>query len=224
MRHSLIAIALFAVISCGGSGGSSTPTTPTTPTPPPQQNRNPVITSTTVSPTFGIAELQSFSFTAIASDPDGDVVSYSWNAAGNPMNGANPPPMIFASPGGNGQAELTVSDGKGGSASSSVNFTVGSMSGFWQVDTGMLRGSTFQLTQSGAIVTGSFSLPGIGNGNTDPAQPGQINPAGALSMRVKIGAFADFNMNGTMDTSGRRVAGTLQGSGFTGQPFAMQKQ
>jgi hypothetical protein len=41
---------------------------------------------------------------------------------------------------------------------------------------------------------------------------------------MKISVFGDFTMNGSMDTSGRRVAGTLQGSGFTGQPFAMQKQ
>jgi len=40
---------------------------------------------------------------------------------------------------------------------------------------------------------------------------------------VKIGPFTDFNMNGTMDASGRIVSGNLQGSGFTGQPFTMQK-
>ncbi len=213
---------IIAASSCGGSGGGSTPT-PTTPTPV-QQNRNPVIASTTVTPTFGIADLQSFSFNAIASDPDGDALTYSWNAAGNTASGATPPPIIFTSPGGDGQATVTVTDGKGGTASSSVNFTVGSMSGSWRVDTGILVGTTFQLTQRGAIVTGSFTIPSIGNGNTDPAQPGQINAAGTLAMRVKIGAFTDFTMNGTMDTSGRRITGGLQGSGFTGQPFSMVKQ
>jgi hypothetical protein len=73
-------------------------------------------------------------------------------------------------------------------------------------------------------VTGTFSLPGIGNGNTDPAQPGRITGAAVLTMRVKIGAFTDFNMSGTMDSTGRTVSGSLQGSGFTGQPFTMTKQ
>lgn len=88
----------------------------------------------------------------------------------------------------------------------------------------MLQGSTFQLTQSGSLVTGAFVLPSIGSGNTDPAEPGNINVAGSLKMRVKIGRFTDFEMRGAMDTTGRRVSGTLHGSGFTGQPFAMVKQ
>jgi hypothetical protein len=221
MRRVAIAISILATTSCGGSSSGSSPTTPT---PTTQQNRNPTITSTTVTPTFGIADLQTFNFSAIANDPDGDALTFSWDAAGNRGSGAAPPPITFASPGGNGQATVTVTDGKGGSASSTINFTVGSMSGAWRVDTGLLTGATFQLTQNGAIVTGSFSLPNIGNGNTDPAQPGQLNVAGGLAMRVKIGAFTDFNMAGSMDTTGRRVSGTLQGSGFSGQPFSMQKQ
>ncbi len=221
MRRLSSLLCAIALASCGGSGSpTSTPTTPT----PVQQNRSPIIASVTVTPTFGIADLQAFSFAAIASDPDGDALTYSWSAAGNTASTASPVPIVFVSPGGDGQATVTVTDGKGGSASSSVNFTVGSMSGSWRVDTGPLADATFQLTQSGAIVTGSFALPGIGNGNTDPAQPGQINAAGTLAMRIKIGRFTDFNMNGTMDTSGRRVTGGLQGSGFTGQPFSMVKQ
>jgi hypothetical protein len=223
MRQFVAALGLCAVVSCGGSNNNSA-APPTTPTPAPQANRVPVITSATVTPTFGIADLQAFNFVAIANDPDGDAITFSWNAAGNTASGATPAPIIFSSPGGNGQGTVTVTDTRGGSASSTVNFIVGSMSGAWRIDTGPLTGATFQLTQAGAIVTGSFSLPGIGNGNTDPAQPGTINVSGAITMRVKIGVFTDFNMIGTMDTSGRRVAGTLQGSGFSGQPFAMQKQ
>ena len=223
MRQLFVVFSVVSAVACGG-GNDSPSSTPTTPTPPAQQNRAPVITSTSVTPTFGIADLQAFNFSAIANDPDGDAITYTWNAAGTTGGGATPPPLIFRSPGGNGQATVTVADGKGGSASSTVNFIVGSMSGSWRVDTGPLVGATFQLTQNGAVVTGSFSLPGIGNGNTDPAQPGNINVAGAITMRVKIGAFTDFNMSGTMDATGRRVAGTLQGSGFSGQPFALQKQ
>jgi hypothetical protein len=43
-------------------------------------------------------------------------------------------------------------------------------------------------------------------------------------MRVKLAPFTDFTMNGTMDSTGRRVNGNLQGSGFTGESFTMTKQ
>jgi hypothetical protein len=39
-----------------------------------------------------------------------------------------------------------------------------------------------------------------------------------------VAPFSDFNMTGTMDATGRTVSGSLQGSGFTGQPFTMTKQ
>jgi len=213
----------FALAGCGGGSSNSTPTNPT-PTPTPTQtNRAPVISSVTVTPSFGIADLQTFNFAAVASDPDGDSVSYSWDLAGNARSGANPS-IIFASPGGVGSGTISVNDGKGGSASSSVTFTVGSMSGAWLITVGPLAGASFQLTQTpSGFVTGSFNLPGIGSGQTDPAQPGQIRSDGNVTMRVKIAPFTDFNMIGAMDTTGRRVTGSLQGSGFTGQPFVLAK-
>ena len=67
-------------------------------------------------------------------------------------------------------------------------------------------------------------LPGIGNGNTDPAQPGQIKADGSMTMRIKIGAFTDFTITGTMDSTGRRISGSVAGSGFTGQPIVLTKQ
>ena len=52
-----------------------------------------------------------------------------------------------------------------------------------------------------------------------------VSRAGAsLTMRVKLAPFTDFTMNGTMDSTGRRVNGNLQGSGFTGESFTMTKQ
>jgi PKD domain len=227
MRQSCCVLLVLCMVGCGGGGGGSSNTTPTTPTTPtPQVNRSPVIASVTVTPSFGVADLVTFNFAAIASDPDGDSLTYAWNLAGNSRSGANAS-IIFASPGGNGQGTVTVTDGKGGSANSSVNFVVGSMTGRWVMTTAPapLPNSSYQLTQgSTGLVTGSFTLPGIGNGNTDPAQPGQINAAGALTMRVKIGAFTDFTINGTMDSTGTRISGSVTGSGFTGQPIVLTKQ
>ena len=227
MRRILIACSItsmFSVVACGG-GSSSTPTspsTPSTPATPTPANRAPVVNSMNFAPTFGIAGLTQFSFNASASDPDGDAVSYTWDVAGNPFTGTNG--TITFSSGGSSTARLTVTDSKGATATDTRSFVVGTMSGSWLVTSGPLVGASFNLTQSATgLVTGSFSLPGIGSGNTDPAQPGRITAAAALTMRVKIGPFTDFNMNGTMDASGRIVSGNLQGSGFTGQPFTMQK-
>ena len=171
---------------------------------------------------FGIAYLTQFSFNASASDPDGDSVSYAWDVAGNPVSGASGS-MAFAN-GFTSNAKLTVTDSKGLTASDTRDFTVGSMTGVWTVTSGLLIGATYNLTQGATgLVSGSFVLPGIGNGNTDPAQPGRIDANGAVTMRIKVAPFTDFNMTGTMDTTGRRVTGNLQGSGFTGEPFTMVK-
>ena len=59
---------------------------------------------------------------------------------------------------------------------------------------------------------------------TDPAQPGTINGNGGIVIRLKVGAFTDFTMTGTMDSSGQRITGALNGSGFSGTPFTMTKQ
>src|SRR4051812_39196257 len=195
VNRALVILSMISLAACGSSdGGSSNPITPSPQ--PPTANRNPSITAMNVSPAFGMAGMTSFSFNASASDPDSDALSFSWNVAGNPASGTAGT-IIFAASNTGGQvaANLTVSDGRGGSATDSRTVVLGSMTGDWVITAGPLVGSTFTLTQTSAgVTTGSFSLPGIGNGNTDPAQPGRITEAGALTMRVKIGAFADFTM------------------------------
>src|ERR1043165_3985736 len=102
MRQTALLLLVVCASACGSSSPSNPP--PTTPTPPaPAANRAPVITSVTVNPTFGVADLVTFNFTAIASDPDGDTLTYAWNLAGNSRTGPNAS-IIFVSPGGNGQA------------------------------------------------------------------------------------------------------------------------
>lgn len=221
---SAIAIALAVAACGGGSKGSSTPTTPTSPTTPTTPtNRAPVINSMNFAPAFGIMGLTTFVWDASASDPDGDAVSYAWDIAGNPHSGASG--SVAFTNGGNGVARLTVTDSKGATATDTRSFVVGDMTGRWAVTSGILSGASFQLTQSQlGTVTGSFSLPGLGNGTTDPAQAGHITAGATLTMRVKLAPFTDFTMNGTMDATGRRVNGNLQGSGFTGESFTMTKQ
>lgn len=212
--------ALALAAAC--SGGADTPN-PTTPVPPqPLLNRPPVIHSMSITP-FGIGGLSTFTFTASASDPDGDEVSYAWDLAGDAPTRSSGT-MRFGAAGWSGTARVTVTDSRGATATDTRPFVIGSMTGSWLITTGPLAGASFNLTQNASgLVTGTFSLPGIGNGSIDPAQPGRIDVNGTLTIRVKIGAFTDFNINGTMSQTGTVVSGSLQGSGFTGQPFSMSK-
>jgi len=186
----------------------------------PAANRAPVISSATVSPTFGIADITPFNFATIASDPDGDALTYSWSAAGNPLTGANPSPIIFRSPGGSGTATVTVTDSKGATATASVNFIVGSMSGRW---TGTMPGFTlaYTFTQSSTgTLTATWSVTGINNatGVLDPASPNTINGAGHVTFRSKptSAGFLDFTITGDMDNTGTRFSGSVTGSGLNG--------
>lgn len=227
MRTPLICIGLFAsaaLAACGG--GSSTPTTPTTPsapaTPATPTNRAPAINSFNVAPGFGISELSSFTFNASASDPDGDPVTFVWDLAGTAASGSNGT-ITFAGAG-SAVVRLTISDGKGATATDTRTITIGSATGTWR-GTGVSLGSfTMVLSQSSAKVVGTYNDASFGNGQIDPAQPGAINAAGHIEMRMKQGRFTDFTFKGDMDQSGRRIVGQIFGSGFNGQAFTMDKQ
>jgi hypothetical protein len=178
-------------------------------------------------PTFGISQLTQFQYSATATDPDGDTVTYSWDIASNPSSNASG--VITFSNGGNGTAKLTISDGKGGSASDSRTFVVGWMTGNWSgtIHTFPIR---FALTQNGGTITGTFSLTGtVFSGQLDPAATNTINSAGHVVIRCKVTAgnappVSDFTLTGDMDTTGIKITGGVTGSGFSGQPFTLTKE
>jgi hypothetical protein len=228
MKRLAPCVVILTLVACGG-GNSSTPTTPSAPTPTPQSNRAPVINSMTVSPNFGIVNLTTFNYGAAASDPDGDSVTYNWNIAGNGSSSASGA-LVFSN-GASGTASLTVSDGKGGTATDTRPFVVGTMAGTW---TGTLIGFPFimNLAQpAGGVITGTWSQPGTGySGQLDPAAINRIDGNAAVTMRIKVtvggprGGFNDFTFTGTMEPSGTRLTGSLNGSGFNNEPFSLTKQ
>lgn len=217
------ALALF-LMACGGSN-----TTPTQPTPPPAQQppaNRPPTASATASPAFGIHGLTTFTMTASASDPDADALTYAWTVGDGSSSTSASFTRVFTQ-GGVFTPTVTVSDGRGGSASTSTSaITVGSVTGTWR-GTGPAELGTFSFTlvqDSGGRVTGSYFDSTFGAGQLDPASTtNRINAQGAIEMRVKQGPFTDWNFRGQMDQTGRRITGGVFGSGFSGEPFTLTK-
>lgn len=228
-RSVLVLTSSVLVSACGG--GSSTPNTPTAPTPPvttppptpaPPANRAPVINSLTVNPTFAVSELTSVAITASGSDPDGDPVAYEWDL-GDGTTGTGPAIAKLYRGRGVATVRLTITDGRGGSATDSRTVVVASLTGTWRGAGVQLGAFTMTLTQAGALVTGSYA-DAVGPGATDPAQPGSVNAQGAFEMRIKQGRFTDWNFRGQIDATGQRLTGQIFGSGFNGQAFTMDRQ
>ncbi len=219
IRIGVVCLCSVVAMSCGGNGS---PSSPSTPTPPPatQANRAPSITSLNFSPAFGIQSLTQFSFDAAASDPDGDAITYTWDVAGNPFSGTNGT-ITFAT-GGSGTARVTVTDSKGMSSTDTRTFIVGSGTGTWN---GTWGGWIFtsHLTQNGTALTGDYSDQ-LGPGRLDTAVANTINANGNVKLRYKQAIFSDFTFTGTMDQTGRRITGVVNGSGAVNEPFTMSKQ
>ena len=220
MRRLAIAAVVVTAAACGGGGTNTNNTTG-----PSVTNHNPAVTAS-VSPTFGIDSLTIFTFTASATDADGDPMTYSWRI-GNGTYGSQNVQLSFVG-GGSGTGQVTVSDGKGGSGTGTTQtFTVGSMTGKWR-----LRATDyanwiwdFTLRQTSGLITGTFIDNEYGPGRLDPAEPSTISGNGTVVMRTKLDPYGDVYVRGKMDTTGRRITGTLEGRSLTRnhQPFIMDK-
>lgn len=224
MKRAILFGVVAVMVGCGGSSGGST--TSPTPTPTPQANRAPTVSSVTVTPTFGVQDFGLYTFNASATDQDGDSLSFSWDIAGISRTGSTAQVGPFSS-GGTGTATVTVSDGKGGTTTGSVQFIVGTMTGSWAggvLQSTALPNFTMSLTQAVGVFAGSITTP-VGSGQVGPTGAlATINASGQVVMRIKVAPFTDFTMTGQMDGTGRSITGSVSGSGFTGQPFIMTKQ
>jgi hypothetical protein len=218
--RSIALAALLLIAGCGDEGTSSpsSPTSPTLSTPPSGLNRPPSITSMDVTPVFGIAGLTEFSFDASATDPEGDPLSYVWSAGDRAFSGARG--SVTFPGGGSIVFRVSVADPMGKTASLTRSVVVGTMSGEWRVTSGPLAGATFDLAQSPrGEVTGGYTLPGLGVGHTDAAEPGTITAEAEFTLHVRA-ASSNFVLSGTMDRSGRTVTGIVDGWRLA-EPFTM---
>ncbi len=104
-----VAILVFGLLAC------------TNPPPPPPINQNPVAAFTTAAPTIKAGE--ALLFTSSSSDPDGDVLTQSWDFGDDTRGGGSSIAHVFASAG-DFTVKLLVADGKGGSSSTTQSITV----------------------------------------------------------------------------------------------------
>jgi PKD repeat protein/type 1 glutamine amidotransferase len=86
-------------------------------------NANPVITSATRTPSGNVDTNTAISFAAAATDADGDTLSYAWDFGDSTTSTQQNPTKTYAAPG-TYSAKVTVSDGKGGTATQTLSVTV----------------------------------------------------------------------------------------------------
>jgi PKD repeat protein len=190
-----VAIPLVVLLAACGGGGSS-PSGPSA-----SANRAPT-GSFVVSPS-GNALLGAtvMTFTASATDADGDPVQYAWNFGDGQTGSGASATHVFASAG-TLTVTLTLSDSKGGSTPVTGTVIVKSLTGKW-VDAD--PDYWLELTQAGSNFTGKvFST---WNGHVSNVTDGVVkNPRSLTFYRDSFKAgYATCDYAGTVDATGDRI-------------------
>ena len=126
------------------------------------KNDPPTVSGVSVTPTgtVGIPTLTEFAFTAHATDPNGDTLTYAWDFGDGSGGTGERAAHVYQSEG-TFSVKVTVSDGKKsatGTASATVRALTGSWSGSVQGSDGPVT-TTFSLDQNGANLSGTWGVP-----------------------------------------------------------------
>lgn len=174
---------------------------------------------------------------AAATDPQNNPLTYTWSYNNTSAVGATNSATLTGD--GSVTVQLTVSNGKGGSATQSQNVTIGTMTGTWNLNVPICGGAgnpaTMALTQTGTQVTGTLFFANQWCNITRQTggtlkQPGTIDAQGNFAMlRISVvsgivGQFLEFQLTGQMDSTGRTIVGVINQSGFSNNPMTMTKQ
>lgn len=99
-------VALLVLNACSGAPSSPSSGSPS--------NTSPVISVMSVSPSFGVSGRTTFTATATATDANNDTLTYTWAFGSTSMTGASVSGVLSGD--GVVLVRVTVTDGKGGSA------------------------------------------------------------------------------------------------------------
>jgi hypothetical protein len=176
----------------------------------------------TVTPAFAVLQLSSATVTLSgnATDANGDALTYTWSIGTQQAVGNNATVTVTAEHA--GTALLTVTDGRGGTATDTRPLVAASMTGAWQGDVTGLGAVSYTLTQAAGAVTGTYTDkdgPGaIASGST-------VDAGGNVQLIIDQPRFELFRFAGRINTNtGKQVTGTVHDGGFTGQAFTINKQ
>jgi hypothetical protein len=128
ISRAMIVIALFLILGSACKNGEETPG-PSTSSPGPSSggNQAPVISSLTAAQTSVAVSTQT-EVRCVASDPDGDKITFNWATNGGSFSGSTSDSFVlWVAPEeyGDYNVSVEVNDGKGGSVQSTVTITVG---------------------------------------------------------------------------------------------------
>ena len=240
-----IAVAGFLILLAMATASGCKKKTPNQPDDTPTQtNRSLAISSVSVSPSLAVSGLTTVTMTAAATDADNDSLTFTWTFGGTTATGATVSRTLTGD--GNVTVQLSVSDGRGGTATDSRTVTVGTMTGTWfQTDQFPNRAEpcgagpgeqpgVLTLQQNGTSVTGTLFYPGPWCGITPQTggtfiDPVTIDAQGNFSApRIRVvsgtvGAFFDFSLTGKMDATGRKITG-IDKDAEGERPFTLTKQ
>jgi PKD repeat protein len=165
------------------------------------KNKPPVVTGVTANPPVALMAATPVSFSAAASDPDGDSISYKWDFGdGATGTGANPTHVYPSA--GPFTVRVEVSDGKK-SASATATVTVVSTGGTWNgtLQTSTPYPMTLQLTQQGTMVNGTFRS----FGGDSYAVNGTVSAP--RSVNLVLSSYPAYTLRGEVSADGAAING-----------------
>ncbi len=209
------------LLGLGGAGAAGIALVVTTQERP---NNAPSVSMTIAPPGQAISGVTTMSFTATASDPEGDPLEYTWEF-GDGQTAAGPAAThVYASPGAFA-VKIRVTDGlKSTTASGSV--TVRSLTGTWRLATDVSAYvSEYHLQQSGQNLSATMVLAGPFGGNLHSSNPGLVTDPRTLHLTypsgpscVALDCPCGFTLSGQAAADLQSISGTLtcQGCGCGG--------
>jgi hypothetical protein len=171
------------------------------------RNETPTVLGVTAQPSPALQGATAISFSASASDRDGDALTYAWSFGdGATSSGANPS-HVYQSPG-EYSVTVEVADGKE-TATGSTRVTVKGMAGSW---TGRLAGRspiTFNLSQSGSTVVGSYQAVYPGSVSVAGTVTGSVVAPAGVTLTVQVRHYWPLHYEAQLDVGMDSMSGTV---------------
>jgi hypothetical protein len=181
------------------------------------KNKPPTVGDIVVNPrVVGIASLTEFDFSASASDPNGDALTYQWTFGdGTSGSTLERPKHVYggASVSTPFQVTLTVSDGVSSSAPKPTSVDVTKLDGSWATApdaNGITR--SLLLTQTGTLLSGAYNHGGCSTGGS---AAGQVTAPRTVSLLLNAGCWEPITFSGTISDDAKSMSGTAQDTALT---------